>query len=90
MRMRYAVLHEILPRCTIKEVRQSAKMERNDDIRKERRHARRLIKENKFTEFMDVEKPGKFIKKLYQSSGKFKAAYSHARSEYNYYRYSDY
>lgn len=60
---------------------------KREDIRKERRYARKALKANK--EFI-IGKPGKWVSRYYQSSGAYKSAYAYARSENEYYNQAYY
>lgn len=79
-----------------KEVRNRVRVERElCDWRVIRRKLRRRLRtgSDPFNGLTAPEKPGKFVSRMYRSSGAYKSAYSYLRSELDFYdlaSYADY
>jgi hypothetical protein len=78
-----------------KQAREEANRARSKmgDRRKEKRAARKILvkKNGEPSAFMsNMEKPGRWVNRHYQSSGEFRSAYAYARSEHDYYSRAEY
>ena len=85
-----------LSRRTKNEIKKMVKGRKRSSMtenRRVKRSARRRIREGTINELVTLDKPGKFVSTMFNSSGAFKSAYSFARSEAEFYdmaRYADY